>query len=305
MYSCTSRSIATCNARRAPSRRMSSRAGAVASRSCNPLESMRRILSVPRGTLVNRTSRFTEGTPLLFSRQSSTTFGYSSDRRAARVSCDPYRRRVLASSPPRGDCPQRAGKPNPSSTNFFLRASDRRIHSAHSIHHAGVLMSGHGVGRRHLVAWIIVSPVWAAAAAAAPASPGAAKFGSKPQPARVPLLRQGSVSGPAGVGTERPLLRVPGGGVWGFLPRSTESLYKLRPESVRSPVPQRSPSDTADSTSGVVLDNTFGPRRVLEPVGGVLTIGSDDGRSAGPNLFYSFDRFNLVGGETARFLPPA
>jgi len=39
---------------------------------------MRRILSVPRGTLVNRNSRFTEGTPLFFSRQSSTTFGYSS-----------------------------------------------------------------------------------------------------------------------------------------------------------------------------------------------------------------------------------
>src|SRR5438105_4592087 len=39
---------------------------------------MRRILSVPCGTMVNRKSRFTEGTPLLFSRQSSTTFGYSS-----------------------------------------------------------------------------------------------------------------------------------------------------------------------------------------------------------------------------------
>src|SRR5438270_7297772 len=39
---------------------------------------MRRILSVPCGTMVNRTSRFTEGTPLFFSRQSSTTFGYSS-----------------------------------------------------------------------------------------------------------------------------------------------------------------------------------------------------------------------------------
>src|SRR5438477_7187135 len=35
-------------------------------------------LSVPRGTMVNRLSRSTEGTPLLFSRQPSTTFGYSS-----------------------------------------------------------------------------------------------------------------------------------------------------------------------------------------------------------------------------------
>jgi len=39
---------------------------------------MRRIFSVPRGTLVNRLRRSTEGTPLLFSRQPSTTFGYSS-----------------------------------------------------------------------------------------------------------------------------------------------------------------------------------------------------------------------------------